>query len=190
MHPPLIPIRAVALLAFLPACGSGPQPAPQDTVLSKGEGIRVTNGNGTVEVHWSGMAQRRFEFHGKRKTEDMTVRTSPWYGCMGIYSAGGREWPLMGRFMGGAFRVIYEESARDFPSELAWQEWAGGHWNQNEQKLVWNDRGTVAGFFTTPDDPSHIAVDLYQVTIAGQPSDWFSNHPCEGGSIEMIQVVD
>ncbi|MEZ6021511.1 MAG: hypothetical protein R3F17_15865 [Planctomycetota bacterium] len=30
-----------------------------------------------MEVHWSGMAQRRFEFHGKRKTEDMTVAHQP-----------------------------------------------------------------------------------------------------------------
>ncbi len=174
---------ALVLLSTL-ACDShrGPVPSPKDVVLTPGDSISISNGNGTVVVEWDDVASRHFTYKGTEWDEPMIVRENAWYDHWGIYSAGDNHFDRTSE----VGRLVYGESCWDFDSEEELKEYMDGEWNKIGIKYVWNTDGLVGGLSFTPQRRDQLNVDLWKITVRGQVPKLFQQGECKGGVIEFV----
>lgn len=139
-----------------------------ELVLTPGTRMRVSTPAGTVDILAGTGIERTYEWNGCSLKSRMTVRTSRWYGALGVYDPAGRIFPsLPWERCKGLSRTVVAESQIHFADLESANFWVQRFCRHRGAEGAWSSDGLVACWSITP-VREQLAMDVRQVCIGGR----------------------
>jgi hypothetical protein len=152
---------------------------PKNTVLSPGESLRFTNGNGSGSVSYISQVERRLVYpNGSKITIQCKPRDKAFRGELGIHSVDSSF--STGSESTSINRIVYRESELHFRTEEdARRKFIEGI---KIQSWAYNSDGIVVGYFNTP-ARHQTNLTVYKYFVNGAPFSRFGRS--SGGEVSV-----
>jgi hypothetical protein len=160
---------AIVSLSFIVLAGCNtPIPSYNETVMSEGEKISITNEYGTMTITAGKWLKRCYTWDGETRCVIMEPRYPRWYGSMGLYYPGpGEHW----RSNHGITRGVLQEGQMHFDTQEEAEAWLGLGYNHD---CIYTSDGLIVCYSKIP-ERKQINVNVWQIYIDGTE---FSKYQC------------
>ena len=154
-------IGTLLVAAPLAAC------AEPELVLREGVRLTATTSRGVISVVAGAGVARTYEWDGCSLAASMEVRSSRWFGSLGIYDAAWSfGWPFnIFRICKGVSRTVVQEGQLHFADANAAEEWIRRY--AKDSPAVWSNDGLLVQW-SVKSEREQLNVDVWQICVSNQ----------------------